>query len=59
MKWRDDIDPTIKILIYEKVFLKYGFEFVVIFFGILISLYFEQSRQNRIENEKKIILLSS
>ena len=26
---------------------------VVIFFGILISLYFEQSRQNRIENERK------
>ena len=37
----------------KKYFLKYGFEFVVIFFGILISLYFEQSRQNRIENERK------
>ena len=37
----------------KKYLLKYGFEFVVIFFGILISLYFEQSRQNRIENERK------
>ena len=37
----------------KKYFLKYGFEFVVIFFGILISLYFDQSRQNRIENERK------
>ena len=37
----------------KKYFLKYGFEFVVIFFGILISLYFEQSRQNRVENERK------
>ena len=37
----------------KKYILKYGFEFVVIFFGILISLYFEQSRQNRIENERK------
>ena len=37
----------------KKYFLKYGFEFIVIFFGILISLYFEQSRQNRIENERK------
>ena len=37
----------------KKYFLKYVFEFVVIFFGILISLYFEQSRQNRIENERK------
>ena len=37
----------------KKYFLKYGFEFVVIFLGILISLYFEQSRQNRIENERK------
>jgi len=37
----------------KKYFLKYGFEFVVIFFGILISLYCEQSRQNRIENERK------
>lgn len=37
----------------KKYFFKYGFEFVVIFFGILISLYFEQSRQNRIENERK------
>ena len=37
----------------KKYFLKYGFEFVVIFFGILISLYFEQSRQIRIENERK------
>ncbi len=37
----------------KKYFLKYGFEFVVIFLGILISLYFEQSRQDRIENERK------
>lgn len=37
----------------KKYFLKYGFEFVVIFLGILISLYFDQSRQNRIENERK------
>ena len=37
----------------KKYLLKYGFEFVVIFLGILISLYFEQSRQNRIENERK------
>ena len=37
----------------KKYFLKYGFEFVVIFFGILISLYFEQSRQDRVENERK------
>lgn len=33
--------------------IKYSFEFIVIFLGILISLYFEQSRQNRIENERK------
>ena len=37
----------------KKYFLKYGFEVGVIFFGILISIYFEQSRQNRIENERK------
>ena len=37
----------------KKYFLKYGFEFVVIFFGILISLYFEQARQDRVENERK------
>jgi len=37
----------------KKYLIKYGFEFVVIFLGILISLYFEQSRQNRIENERK------
>ena len=33
--------------------IKYSFEFIVIFLGILISLYFEQSRQDRIENERK------
>ena len=37
----------------KKYLIKYGFEFVVIFLGILISLYFEQSRQNRIENDRK------
>ena len=37
----------------NKYLIKYGFEFVVIFLGILISLYFEQSRQNRIENDRK------
>ncbi len=33
--------------------VKYSFEFVVIFLGILISLYFEGARQDRIENERK------
>ena len=33
--------------------VKYSFEFVVIFLGILISLYFEDARQDRIENERK------
>ena len=33
--------------------VKYSFEFVVIFLGILISLYFEDARQNRVENERK------
>ena len=37
----------------KKYLIKYGFEFVVIFLGILISLYFEQSRQNKIENDRK------
>ena len=37
----------------KKYYLKYAFEFIVIFLGILISLYFEQSRQNRVENERK------
>ncbi len=37
----------------KKHLIKYSFEFVVIFLGILISLYFEQSRQNRIENDRK------
>jgi len=37
----------------KKYIIKYGFEFIVIFLGILISLYFEQSRQDRIENERK------
>ncbi len=37
----------------KKHIIKYGFEFIVIFLGILISLYFEQSRQDRIENERK------
>ena len=60
MKWREDVDPSIKrILIYEKVFLKYGFEFIVIFFGILISLYFEQSDKIELKMKEKIILLSS
>ena len=33
--------------------VKYSFEFVVIFLGILISLYFEDARQDRLENERK------
>ena len=33
--------------------VKYSFEFVVIFLGILISLYFEDARQDRVENERK------
>ena len=33
--------------------VKYSFEFVVIFLGILISLYFEGARQDRVENERK------
>ena len=37
----------------KKYFLKYGFEFNVIFLGILISLYFEQSRQDSKENDRK------
>ena len=37
----------------KKYILKYSFEFLVIFLGILISLYFEQSRQNRLEKERK------
>jgi hypothetical protein len=37
----------------KKYYLKYTFEFVVIFLGILISLYFEQSRQDRVERERK------
>ena len=37
----------------KKYLIKYGFEFVVIFLGILISLYFEQSRQNKIEHDRK------
>ena len=37
----------------KKYIIRYGFEFIVIFLGILISLYFEQSRQNKIENERK------
>ena len=37
----------------KKHFINYGFEFIVIFLGILISLYFEQNRQNRADNERK------
>ena len=37
----------------KKYILRYSFEFIVIFLGILISLYFEQSRQERIENDRK------
>ena len=37
----------------KKYIVRYSFEFVVIFLGILISLYFEQSRQERIENDRK------
>ena len=37
----------------KKYIIRYGFEFIVIFLVILISLYFEQSRQNKIENERK------
>ena len=33
--------------------VKYSFEFIVIFLGILISLYFEDARQDRVENERK------
>ena len=46
--------PNIEWLLrMKKYIIKYGFEFIVIFLGILISLYFEQSRQDRIENERK------
>ena len=37
----------------KEYIVKYSFEFVVIFLGILISLYFEDARQNRVENERK------
>ena len=37
----------------KEYFVKYSFEFVVIFLGILISLYFEGARQDRFENERK------
>ena len=37
----------------KKYIVRYSFEFIVIFLGILISLYFEQSRQERIENDRK------
>ena len=37
----------------KKYFIKYSFEFVVIIFGILISLFLEQRRQNSIEIERK------
>ena len=37
----------------KEYFIKYSFEFVVIFLGILISLYFEGARQDRFENERK------
>lgn len=37
----------------KEYLLKYSFEFVVIFLGILISLYFEDARQDRVENERK------
>lgn len=37
----------------KKYIFKYSFEFLVIFLGILISLYFEQSRQDRVERERK------
>ncbi len=33
--------------------IKYSFEFLVIFLGILISLYFEKSRQDSIEDDRK------
>ena len=33
--------------------IKYSFEFVVIIFGILISLLLEQNRQNNIEIDRK------
>ena len=33
--------------------IKYSFEFLVIFLGILISLYFEKSRQDNIEDDRK------
>ena len=37
----------------KEYFVKYSFEFIVIFLGILISLYFEGARQDRFENERK------
>ena len=37
----------------KEYLVKYSFEFVVIFLGILISLYFEDARQDRVENERK------
>lgn len=37
----------------KKYYLKYTFEFIVIFLGILISLYFEQARQDRVEKQRK------
>lgn len=37
----------------KEYIVKYSFEFVVIFLGILISLYFEDARQDRLENERK------
>ena len=37
----------------KEYIVKYSFEFVVIFLGILISLYFEDARQDRVENERK------
>ena len=37
----------------KEYLIKYSFEFVVIFLGILISLYFEGARQDRAENYRK------
>lgn len=37
----------------KKYYLKYTFEFIVIFLGILLSLYFEQARQDRVEKQRK------
>ncbi|RPG64167.1 MAG: hypothetical protein CBE50_002945 [Flammeovirgaceae bacterium TMED290] len=37
----------------KEYLLKYSFEFLVIFLGILISLYFEGARQDRVENDRK------